>query len=157
MPREIMRRKAADNKYLHRDFHNTMNLGLVYLQSHYGDDSVREYLRRFALSFYAPLTAALREAGLKAIREHYEAVYSAEEASDAISFEEGDGELTVRVKACPAVAHMRRSGVAPSPLYRETTDAVMRAVCEGTPYAFELVSYDEATGAAVQRFYRKGA
>ena len=42
-----------------------------------------------------------------------------------------------------------------SPLFVETTRTVNEAICEGTPFAFELVEYDEQTGKSIQRFYRR--
>jgi len=42
MPKEVMRRQASDNRYLHRDFHGAMSLALEYLRIRYGEDAVRE-------------------------------------------------------------------------------------------------------------------
>lgn len=155
MAREIMRRSASDNKYLHRDFHASLNLGLEYLRRRFGDESVREYLRQFALAFYAPLKQALREKGLDAVKEHYLQIFAVEEALDCLELASSAGELTVFVKRCPAVAHIRAGGAEVSPLFDETTNTVMKAVCEDTPYSFELVSYDAQTGASTQRFFKR--
>lgn len=38
MPKEIMRRQASDNIYLHKDFHIALNYGIEYLFQHYGED-----------------------------------------------------------------------------------------------------------------------
>lgn len=154
---EQMVRKASDNKYLHKDFHNYMNLGLEYLREHYGDDAVREYLRQFANTFYAPLKEAMNKNGLSALEEHFKNIYQLEEAAEDITFEHpSPDELVLRIKRCPAIAHMRRSCVAVSPLFYETTRTVNEAICEGTPFAFELISYNSEDGASLQRFYRKG-
>lgn len=59
MTKEVMERKASDNKYLHKDFHNIMNLGIEYIHEKYGEESVREYLIQFASSYYAPLKSAI--------------------------------------------------------------------------------------------------
>jgi len=50
---------------------------------------------------------------------------------------------------------MREEGYRVARLFRETTAAVNDALCEGTPYSFELLDYDEKTGRSVQRFYRR--
>jgi hypothetical protein len=47
MPKEVMRRKASDNDYLHRDFHLTLNMGIEYLREKFGDEAVGEYLEQF--------------------------------------------------------------------------------------------------------------
>jgi len=151
-----MVRKASDNKYLHRHFHNLMNLGLEYLREHYGEEAVREYLRQFACAFYAPLKQRLIQCGLGELAEHFRKIYEAEEAAKDIALEYTPDELVVQIRRCPAIMQLRRTGEVPSPMFFETTLTVNRALCEGTPYAFELVYYDDAEGASTQRFYRKG-
>lgn len=155
MPREVMRRKASDNPYLHKDFHGTLSCGIDYLEQHFGEDAVRDYLREFARTFYAPLRESLATRGLVAIKEHFEAVYRREDAEAA--FELSEDELVIRVPACPAVAHMRAHGYPVARLFHETTRTVNEALCEGTPFAAELAEYDPETGRSVQRFYREQA
>ena len=41
MAKEVMRRQASDNPYLHRDFHGALSAGIEYLDRHYGEDAVR--------------------------------------------------------------------------------------------------------------------
>lgn len=151
--RRVMRRRAADNVYLHRDFHGALNQALVYLERQFGAGAVRDYLRQFARNFYAPLTAAIAGRGLGALREHLEGVYRTEGAAVAVSC--SADELVLRVAACPAVGRIREMGLAVSPQFIETTRTVNAAICEGTPFAFELVEYDEETGRRVERYFRR--
>lgn len=155
-----MVRRASDNKYLHRDFHNIMNLGLVYLSEKYGDEAVRSYLRQFASAYHSPLTEKLRSGdgrgALAALAEHFRRVYELEEASDDLDLALTERSLTVTVRKCPAVTHMRRSGVTPSPLYHETLKTVNETICEGTPVRYQLLFYNPETGASVGRFCVRG-
>ncbi len=151
--RRVMRRRAADNVYLHQDFHAALNQALVYLERQFGADAVREYLHGFARAYYAPLTEAIAARGRAALRDHWEAVYSREGADFRV--ESSPDELIVRVTACPAVSHIRKMGLAPSPSFVETTRTVNAAICEGTGYAFELVEYDPGTGRRVERYARR--
>lgn len=151
--RRVMRRRAADNVYLHRDFHGALNQALVYLERNFGAGAVRDYLRQFARNFYAPLRAALAERGLEALREHLESLYRTEGAAFDLSC--SADELVLRVPACPAVGRIREMGLALSPQFSETTRTVNAAICEGTPFAFELVEYDEETGRRVERYFRR--
>ena len=153
MPKEIMRRTAADNAYLHKDFHGALSEGLEFLHNRYGPDAVREYLRRFADEFYAPLKKALKEKGLVAVRDHYEKIYKLEEGK--ATFTLSDGELVIDVAESPAVTHMRKNGYTVARLFHETIKTVNETICEGTDFAFELQSYDPATGKSRQRFYRR--
>jgi len=153
MVKEIMRRTAADNQYLHKDFHGALSIGIEYLDKHFGAEAVREYLGQFAAKFYAPLSEALRGRGLIALEEHFERIYRIEEGN--IDTTLSDDELIVRVEACPAVMHMRNRQYPVARLFYETTKTVNEAICRDTPFAAELVEYDDQTGRSIQRFYRR--
>jgi hypothetical protein len=152
MAKQIMRRTGSDNKYLHQDFHGALSAGIEYLHVNYGEDAVRQYLWQFAKTFYAPLTQALRSRGLVALQEHFSHIYDLEGGAVHITLSEA--QLQIEVNACPAVMHMRNQGYPVARLFRETTDTVNRAICDLTPYAAELLAYDEWTGRSIQRFYR---
>jgi hypothetical protein len=151
MAREVMERRAADNAYLHKDFHSALNCGIVYLQRHFGEAAVREWLRDFALHWYGPLRQRLAAGDLGALRQHVEAIYRVEGAE--VRLEQGPDELVLHVSACPAVMHLRSRGEEVSPLFIETTRTVNEALCAGTPFAAELLSSE--TGRSVQRFRRR--
>jgi hypothetical protein len=153
MAKEVMRRQAADNEYLHKDFHGALSAGLEYLHQRYGEEAVREYLWRFAAAFYAPLTENLRRRGLPALAEHYRRIYELE--GGRVRFHLSDDELRIEVDACPAVTHMREQGYAVARLFRETIATVGAAICRETLFAAELIEYDSQTGRSVQRFYRR--
>ncbi len=153
MAKQIIHRTADDNQYLHPDFHGALSVGIEYLHDNFGEDAVRRYLWQFAQTFYAPLTDALNDRGLVALEEHFRNIYQLE--GGAAEFRMSGNELEIRVDACPAVTHMRKQGYPVARLFRETTDTVNQAICHQTPFAAELVQYDEQTGRSVQRFYRR--
>jgi hypothetical protein len=154
MAKEIMTRKASDNEYLHKDFHISMNRGIDYLHKKYGEQAVRDYLRRFGKKFYAPLTEDLNKRGLIALKEHFEKIYQVERSQAEITIKD-DAELIISVEQCPAVEHIRKNNVQITELFYETTKTVNEAICEGTPYSFELIGYNPETGGGKQRFYRR--
>ena len=153
MTKETITRRAADNEYLHKDFHGALSVGLDYLEDNYGAPAVREFLHRFATTFYAPLTEAINRRGLIALKEHFEKIYMIEGGNISVTFSED--ELSIEVDACPAVAHMREQGYTVARLFGETTRTVNEAICESTPFTAELVEYDDQTGRSIQRFYRR--
>ena len=69
MPKEVMRRSASDNAYLHKDFHGALSAGIEYVYQKYGAEAVRKYLRQFASSFYTPLKADVQRRGLVAFKD----------------------------------------------------------------------------------------
>ena len=153
MPREIMERQASDNVYLHKDFHGALSTGIEYLHTRFGEDAVRDYLRRFTSAYYAPLKKRLFVEGLSALKDYFETMYAAE--GGEITTTLTGNELVISVSACPAVMHMRGHGYTVAALFRETTETVNIALCDGTPFAAELVEYDEDTGKSIQRFTRR--
>lgn len=150
-----MNRSASDNEYLHKDFHGALSTGIEYLHRNFGEDAVREYLRDFSRSFYAPLMKEVKEQGLSALKDHFEQMYKIEGGSVRISCTED--ELIIQVEECPAVSHMRKHGYKVAELFFETSRTVNETLCEGTPLAAELLNYDQETGRCVQRFYRRNS
>ena len=153
MAAEVMRRSAADNRYFHPDFHGSLSAGLDFVAGRWGACAVHEYLRRFALRYYAPLRAEIGQRGLAALRDWIERVYRDEGGTVDLALT--DGRLEVRVPECPAVRHMRRSGYRVSDHFVETTTTVYEALCDGTPFDFTIEDYDSATGRAAFAFRRR--
>jgi len=114
---------------------------------------VRDYLRQFARTFYAPLNADIRARGLIALKEQIERDYTKE--GGKVAFRMTPDELVVDVLLCPAVSHMRAHGYMVARMFDETLRSVNSAICEGTPFDAELVRYDAQTGSNVQRFFRR--
>ncbi len=153
MAKQIMDRRASDNVYLHQDFHGALSTGIQYLEEHYGEEAVREYLRQFTTAFYGPLIEDFKQRGLVALKEHFEKLYETEGGDVQITLT--DDELLIKVAACPAVVHMQEHNHTVARLWHETTKTVNEALCEGTPFAAELLEYNPETGTSRQRFYRR--
>ncbi len=152
---EKMERRAADNKYLHKDFHGIMNLGISYLQEQYGDDSVIEYLQQYTKVFHKPLIDRIKGKGLSALEEYFKNIFEIEEVPGDVSFEKKDGELTVKIAKSPDVVHIVKSGLKPAPMLIETTRTIGQTLADETGYSYKLNNYDEQTGASIQRFYKE--
>lgn len=149
---EIMDRRASQNEYLHRQFHNGVDQGVAYLGSHYGDETVVDYLQTFTRNFYQTLMTQIRTEGLGAMKAHLERIYEIEHASDVLSAQLDQNTLTVNISRCPAVSYMHEVGSTPSPWYSMTTRVVMETIAADTGYQFVMDAYDEQTGAASYRF-----
>ena len=152
-----MDRKASDNVYLHKDFHNSLNLGIQYLSDNFGEEGVKDYLRFFARNYYSILKADLMQRGLIAIEEHYRKIYDLEGGDVTIERTEDPDELTITVRVCPAVEHIRKLGAPLAPNYEWTTSVVHETICEDTPWRAEFFDWDPQTGASIQRFVRREA
>jgi hypothetical protein len=157
MAKLVMDRRAADNKYLHRDFFISTDTGLRYLGTRYGDAAVQEFLKQFVQDWYGPLAAAIRREGLGALQKHIKKIYEVEEAADSVHTILEEGELRVLEEENPALNYMHSIGYEPSPWYGELIAAVNRYIAEMAGLGFELQSYDQETGKAAYRFFIPGA
>ena len=151
----VMDIKADDNKYLHKDFHVTGDNGLMYVGQKYGDNGVREYLYKFTKAFYKPLFDAYKKDGLKALMEHQQKLYEAEEMPEVFHAELTEDRLTVTVDKCPAVTFMKEHNYTPSRWYIELTRTVNMAIADELDLGFSLEYYHEEDGACKYSYFRR--
>ena len=144
----IMKRNASENEYFHPDFHSSMNMGIEYLGSKYGDDEVVEFLQGYTKAVYNKVIKKIKQNGLVEIKKHIEQCYKNEKASDAIQIDYTDDRINVNVKYCPVVKYLLSTGREVSDWYNFTTTVVMQTLCDVIGYSFELHSYDKETGAS---------
>lgn len=145
MAKQVMDRKASDNKYLHKDFHVTLDIGIDYVGKHYGDDAVIDYVTRFAHEYYRPMT-------LEELDKYFKHIYSEEERPEVLKTELKDGKLHVTVSECPAMSFMRSIGHEPSSWYKYTTTVLYREIAKICNVGFTISSFDEKTGAVDMTF-----
>ncbi|MEI8200474.1 MAG: hypothetical protein WCG21_10450 [Eubacteriales bacterium] len=150
----VMDRQAGDNRYFHKDFHNSMNMGVDYIGKNFGKEELESYLQSFSRKFYAPLMDNIRIHGLSVLKDKIEETYAAEEAGDSLHFKAAENRLEVTAKYCPAVIYLREAGYEVSPWYVYTIQTVMQTLAEDTGYKFKMNSYDEKTGAAAYDIWK---
>ena len=63
-----------------------------------------------------------------------------------------NGVLTVEISECPAMCFMRSIGHEPSEWYKYTTSVLYAEIARICGMTFELVRFDEKTGAAILKF-----
>ena len=152
--RLFMDRKASDNKYLHRDFHISADIGIAYVGNNYGDDAVKEYLVQFTRSYFVKLAEEVKARGLIAIEEYLHRIFTAEERANYLLTELTDSELKVKIIKCPAIEFMLSTGRTQSKWYGETTKTVYPELAKMCGVNFNLITYDEKTGSAEYIFYK---
>ena len=145
-----MTRQAADNKYLHRDFHISLNMLLEYIDDKFGKEAVIQYLSQYTKAYHQPLHEQLMAGNLSALSDYLMLLYEKEEWPVRISA--GEGFVELQQDACPGISHIKASGKQPSRYYVETYQTVYETLCEGTPFHYELQWFDDKTGACTQVF-----
>lgn len=150
---KTMSRKASDNKYLHKDFHISMNLLMEYIYNNFGKDKLIEYLKQYTSEYFKPLYEKMKKGDIDAIASYLRDIYEQEEWT--VSIVQDENTVVVSQDACPGISHIKSKGGTPITLYVETYNTVYKTLCEGTPFEYELVFFDEETGACKQIFKRK--
>ena len=147
-------RKAADNKYLHRDFHVSADIGIMYVGENYGDDAVKAYLTQYARSFYKLLVEEVNKKGLKAIEDDFKNVFEKEEWTEYLHTELTSDWLKIKIDKCPAITFMKSTGHTPSRWYKETTYTTYKTLAEMCGLLFVVNYYNEEDGSTEFIFKR---
>ena len=148
----VMKREASDNKYLHKDFHLSMNMLLDYIYRNHGRGELIKYLAQFAKAYYKPLNQKLAGGELEALVTYFTDLYEKEEWPVKIDY--GENYLEIEQESCPAISHIRSKGGKPCPHYFETYSTVYNILCVNTPFEYELAYFQKETGACKQSFKR---
>jgi len=149
---EIIHRNSTDNEYFHPDFHSSMNMGVEYLGKNYGTEAVREYLEGYVQNCCRNKLHDIQIRGLAAIADQIADTYQKEKAENVLSLCWQNGDLEVRISACPAVTHLKKTGRQVSRWFPYTTWTVMEVFAQVAGCRFVTESYDPQTGAAEYRF-----
>ena len=145
--RIVTRMKREGKKYLHRDFHLLGDNALKYCGDNYGKDAVIDFVRHFAVAFYAPQITVFKEKGLPAVKEWLEKIYLVEESSEVLHTDLSGNALRVVIDQCPVIAYARSLNQELSEYYIEQTRTLYDAIAEASGLKFRLERYDE-NGAA---------
>ncbi|MEN8230355.1 MAG: hypothetical protein ABFS38_19490 [Bacteroidota bacterium] len=151
--KKVMKRQASDNKYLHKDFHLSMNILLEYIYRSFGRGELIKYLTQYAEAYYKPLNEKLIGGEMEVLYQYFAGIYEKEEWPVKLNYREDY--LEIEQDACPGISHIRAKGEKPCPHYRETYFTVYKTLCMNTPFGYELEYFDEETGACRQSFKRK--
>ena len=153
---EVMDRKASENEYFHKDFHSSMNMGIHYVGTHYGMKGVKEYLTRFTRNVYQAIIDDVKRHGLVVLEDKIKDTYMKEKQPHVLEtmISPDNQMMSVEVKYCPGVKHLKDTGREVSEWYRYTTEIVMKTLGNDAGYLFVMDSYDEDTGASAYRFVK---
>ncbi|OHB54570.1 MAG: hypothetical protein A2Y12_09615 [Planctomycetes bacterium GWF2_42_9] len=143
--------RASDNEYLHKDFHGVLCYAIKYLDDNFGHEATTEYLKQVGLAIYKDLIQNIKIQGLAAIEKHIIDVFAIEGGEfETIHV---PGKLTVIVKACPAIAHLKQRGLFYTERFCEATKVVNHSICQTADYKCSC-SYEPGAGCCVQEFWK---
>jgi hypothetical protein len=94
------------------DFYFAINATFRFLLHRLGPEGWVRYLRDLGRDYYAPVNAAWRQGGLDAVAAYWRDFFAAEPGSEVEVVRQPD-RVELRVKACPAIKHLRAHGRVP--------------------------------------------
>lgn len=153
-PTKVMEQKAADQEYLHKDFHGALAYAIKYLDEKFGPEATTQYLHQVADTCYATLSQQMKAQGLVALENHLIEVFSREKGRFSIGYDRQV--LVLEVQECPAIAHLKRTGQWFTDRYCVSTVHVNEAICRNAGFRCSC-EYEPGQGRCVQKFWKEPA
>jgi predicted ArsR family transcriptional regulator len=117
---------------VHLDFYRTLNGTIAWLREQYGDELLDETFRRTARDVYRSIHDDLRRGDDAQLVEHW--TYYLEREGGRFTVTREDGEVSLAVEECPAIAYLKGRGIAIDPAFCRQTVVLNEALAEGTPF-----------------------
>jgi hypothetical protein len=130
------------------DFYFAVNAIFRHVHDRYGKEALVEYWRNLGKDHYRSRVAAWRAGGPMALADDWRA-YFAKEPEAEVDVTAGNESVTLDVRVCPAIKHLRGSGREIVPYFCEHCDHVCGAMAEDAGYTFERTG---GMGSCRQRF-----
>lgn len=135
------------------DFYLAIHATFRFIHNREGLAGLRKYWTALGRGYFAPVSAKWSARGLAAISAYWRAFFAAEPGADVEVLETVD-RVTVRVKICPAIQHLRD-------MHRE----ILPCFCQHCYFINEEISkpagftarVSGGNGSCVQTFYRRDA
>lgn len=146
-----MRYRETGN--VHKDFHLATDTTIKYVLKRYGVDFLYKLFKRTAQKVYKEIYDALKQGDTKPLLEHTDYFLKRENADFTI--DESNNEIVITVNDCPAVRHLKESGVSPTTDFCLQTAFMNEAWSENTPFDIRTIVTGE--GSCIQIIRRKDA
>jgi hypothetical protein len=91
------------------DFYFAINATFRFVLRKFGIEGLRRYWIDLGARYFAPVSARWSTGGLPAVADYWRAFFAAEPGAD-VEVSSGDASVTVNVRVCPAIAHLRKGG-----------------------------------------------
>ena len=88
------------------DFYFAINATFRFIEQRFGREGLRRYWQELGTGYYAPVTAAWKRGGLAAVADYWRAFFAAEPGAE-VEVEATGENVTLEVRVCPAIKHLR--------------------------------------------------
>lgn len=135
------------------DFYLAINATFRFVFERLGQEGLRRYWSDLGRSYFAPVSKRWQDSGAIGIAQYWRAFFDAEPGGE-VEVVQHDHEVRLKVKVCPAIAHLRRQKREIVSCFCEHCYFVSEAMA--MPAGF-TVRVQGGNGACVQRFVPKDA
>ncbi len=134
------------------DFYAAVNATFRFIAQKFGSEGLRRYWSEMGTRYYAPVTERWRAGGLAAVAEHWHAFFAAEPGAK-VEVTQGETEVVVEVRTCPAIAYLREHGREIVPHFCQHCHFVSTAMGAGADIELRVCG---GNGTCTQRFAKVG-
>ena len=135
------------------DFYFAINATFRFVLAGSGMDGLRRYWADMGARYYQPVTERWQQGGLPGVAEYWRAFFKAEPGAEVEVSETGDA-VTLEVKVCPAIKHLREHRREIVPCFCQHCHFVSEAIAAP---AGLTVRVSGGSGSCVQRFAKREA
>jgi hypothetical protein len=91
------------------DFYFAINATFRFMLGKFGMEGLRSYWTDLGTRYFAPVTARWKNGGLPGVATYWRTFFDAEPGAD-VEVRHSNEAVTLEVKVCPAIRHLRDSG-----------------------------------------------
>lgn len=135
------------------DFYFAVNATFRFIHSKLGMEGLQRYWSNLGTRYFAPVSDRWKSGGLPAIAAHWRAFFAAEPGAE-VDVEEGTDTVTVHVRVCPAIKHLREHGREIIPCFCQHCYYINEAIAEPAGFTGRV---NGGNGSCRQTFLRRSA
>lgn len=133
------------------DFYFAINATFRFILNRFGMTALQTYWREMGQNYYAPVSASWKKGGLLAVADYWKAFFAAEPDAQVGVISSAEM-VTLEIKTCPAIRHLRLHQREIVPCFCEHCYFVSEAMAEP---AGLTVRIEGGNGSCRQIFFRR--
>ena len=135
------------------DFYLAINATFRFVLGKFGIAGLREYWTELGTKYFVPVTARWSAGGLPAVAEYWRAFFAAEPGA-VVEVNETNDDVTLEVKVCPAIKHLREHAREIAPCFCQHCYFISEAMAAPAGLSVRI---EGGNGSCRQMFLRKDA
>ena len=135
------------------DFYFAINATFRFILNRLGLEALRRYWTDLGAQYFAPVSLRWQSGGLPAIAAHWRAFFAAEPGAE-VDIQEGTHSVTLHIRVCPAIKHLRDHGREIVPCFCQHCYFINEAMSASAGFTARVSG---GNGACTQTFHHRSA